>query len=57
MSKSRNSKSYQVPHGEDLEYENRIFGERHVEIFCKPRIKRIEERRLQRYTKQQFREM
>lgn len=57
MSKSRNSKSYQVPHGEDLEYENQIFGERHNTAFNKPKIKRIEERRMQRHTKHQFREM
>ena len=57
MSKSRNSKIYQEVHGEDLAYENYIFGERHKPTKFDPRIKYIENRRLQRHVKQQLMEL
>ena len=57
MSKSRNSKNYQAAHGEDLEYEIKMFGDRSKEFFVKPKIKRIEDRRIQRQVKHQFLEI
>ena len=54
MSKSRNSKIYQEVHGEDLAYENYIFGERNKSVKVYPKIKQIENRRLQRHVKQQY---
>ncbi len=57
MSKSRNSKSYQEVHGEDLAYENYIFGERYKPVKFDPKIKYIENRRIQRHVKQQLMEL
>lgn len=54
MSKSRNSKNYQEVHGEDLLYENYIFGERtNKNPKSEQYIKNIENRRLQRHMKYQ----
>lgn len=53
MSKSRNSKNYQTVHGEDLMYENYIFGEQDKNVKSEQMIKYIENRRIQRQVKYQ----
>ncbi len=54
MSKSRNSRIYHSPRGEDLEYENLIFGEEANWIDPDSKIKNTKQRREQRYVKQQM---
>ncbi len=52
MSKSKNSKMYQTSHGEDLAYENYIFGEDCKNEKLDQKLRYIEERRMQRHIKQ-----
>lgn len=53
MSKSRNSRIYHSPRGEDLEYENLLFGEVEDNLSPDSKIRDTKYRREQRLVKQQ----